>query len=227
MNLGAEPKKVAALGVLVVVGGYLIYSNVFTSPETPSNRQTKSAGRGRFQPSPRFRKRQPRAARAVDAVAKPATFGRPTARPGRKIVPIPTPSTPRCAWICWPRCSRWMRRPESAICSSSRPQPRSPLPATPSPRPSFRKSPQPWRWLRRDRRLFREAGSPADQSQVLRLHRVAARRHEAGVLHRRRRDPDRHRRRAGEAALPRGANRRKLGSSGRHAVQQYADADPA
>ena len=44
MNLGAEPKKVAALGVLVVVGGYLIYSNVFTSPEVPANRQTaKSA----------------------------------------------------------------------------------------------------------------------------------------------------------------------------------------
>jgi hypothetical protein len=43
VNLGAEPKKVAALSVLVLVGGYLIYSNVFSSPETPSNRPTKSA----------------------------------------------------------------------------------------------------------------------------------------------------------------------------------------
>ena len=42
MNLGAEPKKVAALGVLVLVGGYLIYTNVFSSPETPASRPAKS-----------------------------------------------------------------------------------------------------------------------------------------------------------------------------------------
>lgn len=43
MNLGAEPKKVAALGVLVVVGAYLIYTNVFSSPESSPSRPTKSA----------------------------------------------------------------------------------------------------------------------------------------------------------------------------------------
>jgi len=43
VNLGAEPKKIATLGVLVVVGGYLIYSNVFSTPDTPSNRQTKNS----------------------------------------------------------------------------------------------------------------------------------------------------------------------------------------
>jgi len=43
VNLGAEPKKVAALGVLVLVGGYLIYSNVFSSSDTPASRPTKSA----------------------------------------------------------------------------------------------------------------------------------------------------------------------------------------
>jgi hypothetical protein len=44
VNLGAEPKKVAALGVLVLVGGYLIYTNVFSSSsEAPQNRPAKTA----------------------------------------------------------------------------------------------------------------------------------------------------------------------------------------
>jgi hypothetical protein len=33
MNLGAEPKKIAMLGGLVLVGGYVFYSNVLSSPE--------------------------------------------------------------------------------------------------------------------------------------------------------------------------------------------------
>ncbi len=55
MNLGAEPKKVAALGVLVVVGGYLIYTNVFSSPDTPQNppaKSTPSAGIPAIAPVP-------------------------------------------------------------------------------------------------------------------------------------------------------------------------------
>jgi hypothetical protein len=39
MKLGAnEPKKVAALGVLFVVGGYLVYTNVFSGPSVPAAR---------------------------------------------------------------------------------------------------------------------------------------------------------------------------------------------
>ena len=34
MNLGAEPKKIAMLAGLVVVGGYVFYSNVLSGPET-------------------------------------------------------------------------------------------------------------------------------------------------------------------------------------------------
>jgi hypothetical protein len=34
MNLGAEPKKIAMLGGLVLVGGYVFYSNVLSGPET-------------------------------------------------------------------------------------------------------------------------------------------------------------------------------------------------
>jgi hypothetical protein len=34
MNLGAEPKKIAMLAGLVVVGGYVFYSNVLSSPDT-------------------------------------------------------------------------------------------------------------------------------------------------------------------------------------------------
>jgi len=43
VNLGAEPKKVAALGVLVVVGAYLIYTNLFSSSDSSPSRPTKSA----------------------------------------------------------------------------------------------------------------------------------------------------------------------------------------
>jgi hypothetical protein len=35
MNLGAEPKKIAMLGGLVLVGGYVLYSNVLSGPEKP------------------------------------------------------------------------------------------------------------------------------------------------------------------------------------------------
>ena len=34
MNFGAEPKKIAMLGGLVLVGGYVFYSNVLSGPET-------------------------------------------------------------------------------------------------------------------------------------------------------------------------------------------------
>jgi hypothetical protein len=34
MNLGTEPKKIAVLGGLVLVGGYVFYSNVLSGPET-------------------------------------------------------------------------------------------------------------------------------------------------------------------------------------------------
>jgi len=41
MNLGAEPKKIAMLGGLVVVGGYIFYTNVLAGPETET-RKTSS-----------------------------------------------------------------------------------------------------------------------------------------------------------------------------------------
>ena len=34
MNLGAEPKKIAMLAGLVMVGGYVFYSNVLSGPDT-------------------------------------------------------------------------------------------------------------------------------------------------------------------------------------------------
>jgi hypothetical protein len=36
MNLGAEPKKVAMLGALALVGGYVFYTNVLSGPDTPA-----------------------------------------------------------------------------------------------------------------------------------------------------------------------------------------------
>jgi len=42
MNLGAEPKKIAILGGLALVGGYILYTNVFSGPDTDTK---KTAGR--------------------------------------------------------------------------------------------------------------------------------------------------------------------------------------
>ncbi len=49
MNLGAEPKKTAILGVLVAAGGYLFYSNVISGPDTPSP-SPRAAAPGAAQP---------------------------------------------------------------------------------------------------------------------------------------------------------------------------------
>src|SRR6266404_1057715 len=38
MNLGAEPKKIAILGALAVVGGYIFYTNVLAGPETETKK---------------------------------------------------------------------------------------------------------------------------------------------------------------------------------------------
>src|SRR5229473_6670666 len=38
MNLGAEPKKIAILGGLVVIGGYIFYANVLSGPETETKK---------------------------------------------------------------------------------------------------------------------------------------------------------------------------------------------
>jgi hypothetical protein len=43
MNLGAEPKKVAVLGALALVGGYVFYSNVLSGPDTPAPSAPKVA----------------------------------------------------------------------------------------------------------------------------------------------------------------------------------------
>jgi hypothetical protein len=44
MNLGAEPKRLAGLGLLVVVGGYLFYSNVMSDPNDDRAKQPGAAG---------------------------------------------------------------------------------------------------------------------------------------------------------------------------------------
>jgi hypothetical protein len=43
MNLGAEPKKIAILGGLVLVGGYVFYANVLAGPETPPSAAKSAA----------------------------------------------------------------------------------------------------------------------------------------------------------------------------------------
>ena len=49
MNLGAEPKKIAALGGLVLVGGYVFYANLLSGPEVA---KTKGAAQTVVAPAP-------------------------------------------------------------------------------------------------------------------------------------------------------------------------------
>jgi len=47
MNLGAEPKKMAVLGVLLAAGGYFFYSNVIVDsnddrPKTPVSQKNQA-----------------------------------------------------------------------------------------------------------------------------------------------------------------------------------------
>jgi hypothetical protein len=42
VTLGADRKKIAILGVLVVVGAYVLYTNVFSEPENTQRRQPRS-----------------------------------------------------------------------------------------------------------------------------------------------------------------------------------------
>ena len=62
MTLGAEPKKLAFLAGLVVVGGYVFYANVLSSPDAAPAKTTKStptpaiAGKGPAAAPPNIRR---------------------------------------------------------------------------------------------------------------------------------------------------------------------------
>jgi hypothetical protein len=88
MNLGAEPKKIAMLGGLVLVGGYVFYSNVLSGPETEKPKTVEQpvaqapgpsivAGRG---PAPR------KAARIRTEAFQPKLPIRPEDRPNYATV---------------------------------------------------------------------------------------------------------------------------------------------
>ena len=44
MNLGAEPKKIAILGGLLVAGGYVFYANVLAGPDTDTRKPRAPLG---------------------------------------------------------------------------------------------------------------------------------------------------------------------------------------
>ena len=87
MNLGAEPKKIAMLGGLALVGGYVFYSNVLSGPETAKPKTAEPvaqasgpsvmAGRG---PAPR------RTARIRTETFQPKLPIRPEDRPNYATV---------------------------------------------------------------------------------------------------------------------------------------------
>ena len=69
MKLGAEPKRIAILGVLLVLAGYFVYTGVFSGPPGPSS----TAVPDRTQATPR-----------IEQVAEP---GRPVPRPEARTRP--------------------------------------------------------------------------------------------------------------------------------------------
>jgi hypothetical protein len=77
MKVGAEPKKIAILGVLIVIGAYSFYTNVLSGPEAPAPRAVEPspaaapAGSGPSLTPVAPRSAQPRA-RAINTEFRPS-----------------------------------------------------------------------------------------------------------------------------------------------------------
>lgn len=85
MNLGAEPKKIAMLGGLVLVGGYLFYSNVISSPsssETSRPSRPSPGAAAPAQPAPTYAVTQTTARRQASSSRTSEEF-RPSLKPKR------------------------------------------------------------------------------------------------------------------------------------------------
>jgi hypothetical protein len=81
MKLGAEPRKVAILGALILAGGYSFYSNVLSTPSAPSEPARVTAAVP--QAAPRIAASEKRApARKRETVTASQQF-RPSMRPRR------------------------------------------------------------------------------------------------------------------------------------------------
>jgi hypothetical protein len=76
MNLGAEPKKLAILGVLAVGGGYVFYTNVIAGPDTPTAK-----------PAPRASAPAPQLPDAASAAGKKNTFRKKSSRNSQEFRP--------------------------------------------------------------------------------------------------------------------------------------------
>lgn len=91
MKLGAEPKKVAILGGLVVVGAYLFYANVLSSPDAPPRASTAAPAPARVAaPPPAGVEGQPPARRGSSRTADRSQDFRPSLKrnPEDKLDPM-------------------------------------------------------------------------------------------------------------------------------------------
>jgi len=85
MNLGADRKKIAALGVLVVVGGYLFYSNVLSGPSAaaPDHPHTAVAHPGPLPPDLSNNAVRPAVSRRALPASRTGEEFRPSLKPKR------------------------------------------------------------------------------------------------------------------------------------------------
>ena len=91
MNLGAEPKKIAILAGLAVVGGYVFYSNVLSSPDPETPKTPAVSAPAAPAPSPAA----PSIQRARVPVRGSSQEFRPTLKPRAEDRPNPATIDPR------------------------------------------------------------------------------------------------------------------------------------
>jgi hypothetical protein len=84
MTLGADRKKMAFLGVLVVIGGYFFYSNVLSGPSAPEHHGGGAAHTGGLAPeAPGYETAKRADARRASAVSRTTEEFRPSLKPKR------------------------------------------------------------------------------------------------------------------------------------------------
>jgi hypothetical protein len=83
MNLGADRKKIAALSVLVVVGGYLFYSNVLSGPSASAPEHSGPGHTGAPPPEASISAARPSGARRSLPASRTGEEFRPSLKPKR------------------------------------------------------------------------------------------------------------------------------------------------
>ena len=186
MNMGAEPKKMAILGGLALVGGYIFYANVLAGPDVEQPK-TNSAARSLRRRCTRGVRARPISAGQGSGSRRGSQEFKPTLKFGRKSARTTRQSIPRCGLDLLAKVQSVKWRADRGACSSSRPRLWRPLPGghqvaadTPARRDSS--GPQP---PASAGRAAAPASASADHAEVLRVLHTPGGWAEARLLSRR------------------------------------------